>query len=207
MVNSSGQRLGVEPALSVESELFIEGITWAKVGGVEDIDAITETGNLNRTVGATNMNSESSRSHSILSIQVTFPPTEINGAGHERGKKAEGRKSKIALVDLAGSERASKTGAAGTRMKEGCNINKSLSTLGRCVAAMVKAQKKKSKDVIPFRESTLTWLLKDALFGNAKSTLMAALSPADVNYEETMATLPAIIQSYRLVLNLLIFSK
>ena len=154
--------------------------------------------------------------------------------------------SKVALVDLAGSERASKTGATGEKLKEGSNINKSLSTLGRCVAALVKTQQNKgdkgdkpdkvetsktdalvskndkagsgpvnrtkaakerrasavagkappvkppSKNAgahIPFRESTLTWLLKDALFGNAKATLMAALSPADVNYEESMSTL------------------
>ena len=100
--------------------------------------------------------------------------------------------SKISLVDLAGSERASGTGATGDRLKEGAAINKSLSALGNVISALAdgaEAKKGASKKVIPYRESVLTWLLKESLGGNAKTIMIAALSPADINYEETLSTL------------------
>lgn len=98
--------------------------------------------------------------------------------------------SKISLVDLAGSERQASTGATGTRLKEGANINKSLTTLGKVIAALASAsndKKKKKDDFVPYRDSVLTWLLKESLGGNSKTAMIAAISPAD--YEETLSTL------------------
>lgn len=101
------------------------------------------------------------------------------------------------MVDLAGSERANSTGATGQRLKEGANINKSLTTLGKVIAALAaasqadgkKGKKGKAEDFIPYRDSVLTWLLKDSLGGNSKTAMIAAISPADVQYEETLSTL------------------
>lgn len=98
--------------------------------------------------------------------------------------------SRISLVDLAGSERHSKTGTTGSRLKEGANINKSLSTLGLVISALADAAAgKKSGDFVPYRDSALTWLLKDNLGGNAKTVMVATLSPSSDNYEETLSTL------------------
>jgi hypothetical protein len=93
------------------------------------------------------------------------------------------------LVDLAGSERAASTGATGDRLKEGTNINKSLSCLGKCISILAKKSSGPTSDVVPFRESKLTFILKNALGGNSKTAMIAALSPASINYEETMSTL------------------
>ena len=103
----------------------------------------------------------------------------------------------FSLVDLAGSERANSTGATGQRLKEGANINKSLTTLGKVIAALAtasqaegkKGKKGKAEEFIPYRASVLTWLLKDSLGGNSKTAMIAAISPADVQYEETLSTL------------------
>uniref|UniRef100_A0A3B3SRL1 Kinesin family member 13B n=1 Tax=Paramormyrops kingsleyae TaxID=1676925 RepID=A0A3B3SRL1_9TELE len=98
--------------------------------------------------------------------------------------------SKLSLVDLAGSERAAKTGAAGERLKEGSNINKSLTTLGLVISALADhgAGKNKSK-FVPYRDSVLTWLLKDSLGGNSRTAMVATISPAADNYDETLSTL------------------
>jgi kinesin family protein 1 len=95
--------------------------------------------------------------------------------------------SKISLVDLAGSERAKDTGAEGKRLQEGANINKSLTTLGKVIHAL--AASKKKGDYVPYRDSVLTWLLKENLGGNSKTAMIAAISPAHINYEETLSTL------------------
>jgi kinesin family protein 1 len=100
--------------------------------------------------------------------------------------------SRISLVDLAGSERANATGATGTRLKEGALINKSLTTLGRVISALAGQSSggrsnKSAADKVPYRDSVLTWLLKDSLGGNSKTAMIAAISPAD--YEETLSTL------------------
>ncbi|KAK3766409.1 hypothetical protein RRG08_056083 [Elysia crispata] len=99
--------------------------------------------------------------------------------------------SKLSLVDLAGSERAQKTGAMGERLKEGSNINKSLTTLGLVISALADQSgggKNKNK-FVPYRDSVLTWLLKDNLGGNSKTVMVATISPAADNYEETLSTL------------------
>uniref|UniRef100_A0A672LVK2 Kinesin family member 1C n=1 Tax=Sinocyclocheilus grahami TaxID=75366 RepID=A0A672LVK2_SINGR len=99
--------------------------------------------------------------------------------------------SKISLVDLAGSERADSSGAKGMRLKEGANINKSLTTLGKVISALadMHGSKKRRSDFIPYRDSVLTWLLRENLGGNSRTAMIAALSPADINYEEILSTL------------------
>nr|KAG5700039.1 hypothetical protein BaRGS_028276 [Batillaria attramentaria] len=121
------------------------------------------------------------RAHTIVGI--TFLQKFKNAAGEDTTKSAV-----INLVDLAGSERADSTGATGDRLKEGAAINQSLSCLGNCISAL--AEKSSGKNVkVPFRDSSLTKLLKNALGGNSKTIMIAALSPADINYEETLSTL------------------
>ena len=109
----------------------------------------------------------------------------------DRDSGVQGKKvSRVSLVDLAGSERANKTGAQGSRLKEGSNINKSLTTLGLVISKLADSSSAKSKDTfIPYRDSTLTWLLKDNLGGNSRTVMLATISPAGDNYEETLSTL------------------
>ena len=122
------------------------------------------------------MNATSSRAHTLVTLQFD---QIITG---EDGKKTT-RQSTVNLVDLAGSERASGTGATGDRLKEGAQINKSLSALGNVISALASGKK------APFRDSVLTKLLQNALGGNSKTIMIAALSPAGINYDETMSTL------------------
>lgn len=103
------------------------------------------------------------------------------------------------LVDLAGSERANSTGATGARLREGSNINKSLTTLGRVIAALAdddSGKRSRKKDIVPYRDSILTWLLKDSLGGNSKTAMIACISPTD--YEETLSTLRYADQAKRI---------
>ena len=137
-----------------------------------------------RTTAATKMNDTSSRSHAVFSVILTQRRHDV-----ETNMDTE-KVSRISLVDLAGSERANSTGAVGARLKEGAEINRSLSTLGRVIAALAEASTGKRKDVVvPFRDSVLTWLLKDALGGNSRTAIIATISPAEINYEETLSTL------------------
>ena len=128
------------------------------------------------------MNATSSRAHTI--VTVNFSQKEENASGTSMTKS-----SAINLVDLAGSERAESTGATGDRLKEGAAINQSLSTLGNVISTLVEVQNGNKKKMIPFRDSVLTKLLKNALGGNSKTVMIAALSPADINFEETLSTL------------------
>merc|ERR1711953_1491019 len=160
------------------------------VTSFEDILDLMDEGNKARTVAATNMNETSSRSHAVFTIIFTqHKHDETSGLTAEKV-------SKISLVDLAGSERAESTGAKGTRLKEGANINKSLTTLGKVISALAEStnntavkSKKKKGDFIPYRDSVLTWLLRENLGGNSKTAMVAAISPADINYDETLSTL------------------
>lgn len=137
-----------------------------------------EIGFKNRAVRATNMNAESSRSHSIFTIYIDSQ--ENDDKGNEKYKA-----SKLNLVDLAGSERASKTGTTGDGMKEATKINLSLSALGNVISALVDGK----TNHIPYRDSKLTRLLQDSLGGNTKTIMIAAVSPANYNYDETLSTL------------------
>ncbi|BFZ22944.1 hypothetical protein BsWGS_25983 [Bradybaena similaris] len=164
---------------------YVEDLSKLAVQSFEDINNLIDEGNKARTVAATNMNETSSRSHAVFTII-------LSQRRFDRLTKMVGEKvSKISLVDLAGSERADSTGAKGTRLKEGANINKSLTTLGKVISALAEManKKKKKADFIPYRDSVLTWLLRENLGGNSKTAMVAALSPADINYDETLSTL------------------
>uniref|UniRef100_H3CBQ6 Kinesin-like protein KIF3B n=1 Tax=Tetraodon nigroviridis TaxID=99883 RepID=H3CBQ6_TETNG len=146
---------------------------------VQEIENVMNVGNQNRSVGATNMNEHSSRSHAIFLITVECSELGLDGENHIRV-------GKLNLVDLAGSERQSKTGAQGERLKEATKINLSLSALGNVISALVDGR----STHIPYRDSKLTRLLQDSLGGgNSRTAMVAALSPADINYEETLSTL------------------
>ncbi|XP_031151340.1 kinesin-like protein KIF13B isoform X2 [Sander lucioperca] len=163
---------------------YVDGLSRLAVSCYKDIESLMSEGNKSRTVAATNMNEESSRSHAVFNIILTHTLMDLQS-------KTSGEKvSKLSLVDLAGSERAAKTGAAGERLKEGSNINKSLSTLGLVISALADqgAGKNRSK-FVPYRDSVLTWLLKDSLGGNSRTAMVATISPAADNYDETLSTL------------------
>ncbi|XP_071110195.1 kinesin-like protein unc-104 isoform X4 [Haliotis cracherodii] len=164
---------------------YVEDLSKLAVQSFEDIKNLIDEGNKARTVAATNMNETSSRSHAVFTI--IFSQRRYDSTTNMIGEKV----SKISLVDLAGSERADSTGAKGTRLKEGANINKSLTTLGKVISALAEVanKKKKKSDFIPYRDSVLTWLLRENLGGNSKTAMIAALSPADINFDETLSTL------------------
>uniref|UniRef100_A0A8C1J2M4 Kinesin family member 13Bb n=1 Tax=Cyprinus carpio TaxID=7962 RepID=A0A8C1J2M4_CYPCA len=163
---------------------YVDGLSRLAVTSYKDIESLMSEGNKSRTVAATNMNEESSRSHAVFNIILTHTLRDL-----KTGTSGE-KVSKLSLVDLAGSERADKTGAGGERLKEGSNINRSLTTLGLVISALAEqgAGKNKSK-FVPYRDSVLTWLLKDSLGGNSRTAMVAAVSPAADNYDETLSTL------------------
>ncbi|MEE6509227.1 hypothetical protein FKM82_025022 [Ascaphus truei] len=169
---------------------YVEDLSKLAVTSFNDIEDLMESGNKARTVAATNMNETSSRSHAVFNIIFTQRRNDADA------QTSTEKVSKISLVDLAGSERADSTGAKGTRLKEGANINKSLTTLGKVISALAemdsgtnKNKKKKKTEFIPYRDSVLTWLLRENLGGNSRTAMVAALSPADINYDETLSTL------------------
>ncbi|XP_064484970.1 kinesin-like protein KIF13A isoform X2 [Ornithodoros turicata] len=163
---------------------YVDGLSTLAVSSYEEINNLMTEGNKSRTVAATNMNSESSRSHAVFNIILTCSVTDLQSG--VSGEKV----SKMSLVDLAGSERAVKTGAIGERLKEGSNINKSLTTLGLVISKLADQSSGKAKDsFVPYRDSVLTWLLRDNLGGNSRTVMVAAISPAADNYEETLSTL------------------
>ncbi|XP_026140967.1 kinesin-like protein KIF1A isoform X5 [Carassius auratus] len=170
---------------------YVEDLSKLAVTSYSDIQDLMDSGNKARTVAATNMNETSSRSHAVFNI--IFTQKRHDSETENTSEKV----SKISLVDLAGSERADSTGAKGTRLKEGANINKSLTTLGKVISGLAEMdcapnknkKKKKVESFIPYRDSVLTWLLRENLGGNSRTAMVAALSPADINYDETLSTL------------------
>ncbi|GAB5569432.1 kinesin-like protein KIF16B isoform X3 [Prionailurus iriomotensis] len=167
---------------------YVEDLSKHLVQNYGDVEELMDAGNINRTTAATGMNDVSSRSHAIFTIKFTQAKFD--------SEMPSETVSKIHLVDLAGSERADATGATGVRLKEGGNINKSLVTLGNVISALADLSQdaanplvKKKQVFVPYRDSVLTWLLKDSLGGNSKTIMIATISPADVNYGETLSTL------------------
>ncbi|CAC5381742.1 Kinesin-like protein CIN8,Kinesin-like protein KIF18A,Kinesin-like protein Klp98A,Kinesin-like protein KIF19,Kinesin-like protein KIN-12D,Kinesin-II 95 kDa subunit,Kinesin-like protein KIN-7I,Kinesin-like protein klp-20,Kinesin-related protein 11,Chromosome-associated kinesin KIF4B,Kinesin-like protein K39,Kinesin-like protein KIP3,Kinesin-like protein KIN-14L,Kinesin-like protein unc-104,Kinesin-like protein KIF13B,Kinesin-like protein KIN-7E, chloroplastic,Kinesin-like protein KIF18B,Kinesin-like protein len=178
--------MGVKGGLKVRQDpkkgFYVEQMTSKQVNSYEEIDSKINEGTRNRTVASTNMNATSSRAHTIIGINFTQKcPNDVG--------ESMTRTAVVNLVDLAGSERADSTGATGDRLKEGSAINKSLSTLGNVIKALADLSTGNKKVVVPYRDSTLTKLLQNALGGNSKTIMIAALSPADINYEETLSTL------------------
>jgi hypothetical protein len=184
--NAAKQGASLKVRESQTAGIYVEGLSRIAVQSYADIERLIDEGGKARTVAATAMNATSSRSHSVFTI--IFTQLRVNADTFQASDVV----SKINLVDLAGSERADSTGATGDRLKEGCAINKSLSALGNVISALADAAtsgKKGPKRVIPYRDSTLTRLLQESLGGNAKTVMIAALSPAGINYDETLSTL------------------
>ncbi|KAG9352881.1 hypothetical protein JZ751_017457 [Albula glossodonta] len=161
-----------------ERGVYVRDLSMHTVHSVRECERIMEQGWKNRSVGYTLMNKDSSRSHSIFTIHLEICNTDVAGEDHLRA-------GKLNLVDLAGSERQSKTGATGERLREATKINLSLSALGNVISALVDGRSKH----IPYRDSKLTRLLQDSLGGNTRTLMVACLSPADNNYEESLSTL------------------
>ncbi|KAH6892139.1 P-loop containing nucleoside triphosphate hydrolase protein [Thelonectria olida] len=172
---------------------YVKDLTEVPVRNYSEILRFMKLGDSSRTVASTKMNDTSSRSHAVFTIMLKQIHHDM-----ETDETTE-RSSRIRLVDLAGSERAKSTEATGARLREGSNINKSLTTLGRVIAALADSKPHrggKRKDVVPYRDSILTWLLKDSLGGNSKTAMIACIAPSD--YDETLSTLRYADQAKRI---------
>ncbi|XWS14910.1 hypothetical protein CRYUN_Cryun35bG0049400 [Craigia yunnanensis] len=182
-------RLPIQIRETVNGGITLAGVTEAEVGSKEEMASYLSRGSLSRATGSTNMNSQSSRSHAIFTI--TMEQKKIascpNGVNDDIGDDI--LCAKLHLVDLAGSERAKRTGADGMRLKEGIHINKGLLALGNVISALGDEKKRKEGGHVPYRDSKLTRLLQDSLGGNSKTVMIACVSPADTNAEETLNTL------------------
>ncbi|XP_015442775.1 LOW QUALITY PROTEIN: kinesin-like protein KIF13A [Pteropus alecto] len=169
---------------------YVDGLSQLAVTSFEDIESLMSEGNKSRTVAATNMNEESSRSHAVFNIIITQTLYDLQSGNS--GEKV----SKVSLVDLAGKKKQE----AGERLKEGSNINKSLTTLGLVISSLADQAAGKGKNkFVPYRDSVLTWLLKDNLGGNSQTSMIATISPAADNYEETLSTLRYADRAKRIV--------
>ncbi|NXI80545.1 KIF14 protein, partial [Rhipidura dahli] len=164
---------------------YVEGLTVNVVRSYSDIQSWLELGNKQRATAATVMNDKSSRSHSVFTLVMT--QTKVEFVNEEQCDRR--LTSQINLIDLAGSECCTKAQTTGERLKEGVSINKSLLTLGRVISALSKQSQNGKKMFIPYRESVLTWLLKESLGGNSQTTMIATVSPAASSTEETLSTL------------------
>ncbi|KAI9846979.1 MAG: Kinesin [Sclerophora amabilis] len=174
---------------------YVKDLTDVPVKNFSEIMRYMKMGDSSRTTASTKMNDTSSRSHAVFTIMLKQIHHDM-----ETDETTE-RLARIRLVDLAGSERAKATEATGQRLREGSNINKSLTTLGRVIAALADPRHhhsptKKSKEIVPYRDSILTWLLKDSLGGNSKTAMIACIAPSD--YDETLSTLRYADQAKRI---------
>uniref|UniRef100_A0A8D2D8W3 Kinesin-like protein KIF14 n=1 Tax=Sciurus vulgaris TaxID=55149 RepID=A0A8D2D8W3_SCIVU len=175
---------------------YVEALSMNVVSSYSDIQSWLELGNKQRATAATGMNDKSSRSHSVFTLVMTQTKTEfVEGEEHDHRIM-----SRINLIDLAGSERCSAAHTSGERLKEGVSINKSLLTLGKVISALSE-QANRKRVFIPYRESVLTWLLKESLGGNSKTAMIATISPAASNIEETLSTLRYANQA-RMIVNI-----
>ncbi|XP_004756296.1 kinesin-like protein KIF14 [Mustela putorius furo] len=175
---------------------YVEALSMNVVSSYSDIQSWLELGNKQRATAATGMNDKSSRSHSVFTLVMTQTKTEsVEGEEHDHRIM-----SRINLIDLAGSERCSTAQTSGDRLKEGGSINKSLLVLGKVISALSE-QANRKRVFIPYRESVLTWLLKESLGGNSKTAMIATVSPAANNIEETLSTLRYASQA-RMIVNI-----
>jgi Kinesin motor domain len=176
LLNPKNNKLEIKER--TDTGIYVKSLQSFVTKDVGELNRLMAYGNKNRSVGSTLMNEHSSRSHSIFTITIEASEKDDQGTEHIRA-------GKLHLVDLAGSERQSKTGASGDRLKEATKINLSLSALGNIISALVDGKSKH----IPYRDSKLTRLLQDSLGGNSKTLMIATLSPASYNYDETLSTL------------------
>ena len=180
---------------------YVKDLTDQPVRNYQDVERLMQRGDASRTTASTKMNDTSSRSHAVFTIMLKQMHADM--ASDETTERI----ARIRLVDLAGSERAKATESKGQRLREGANINKSLTTLGRVIAALADASaksgspkkrqlKQQPREVVPYRDSILTWLLKDSLGGNSKTAMIACVAPSD--YDETLSTLRYADQAKRI---------
>ncbi|KAK9109273.1 hypothetical protein Sjap_017333 [Stephania japonica] len=173
--------------------ITLAGSTEVGVSALKEMAACLEQGSLNRATGSTNMNNQSSRSHAIFTISLEqmrrLSPAFSGEVSPNEDMNEEYLCAKLHLVDLAGSERAKRTGSDGLRFKEGVHINKGLLALGNVISALGDEKKRKEGVHVPYRDSKLTRLLQDSLGGNSRTVMIACISPADINAEETLNTL------------------
>ncbi|VFQ86841.1 unnamed protein product [Cuscuta campestris] len=170
--------------------ITLAGSTECSVRSLKEMADCLEQGSLCRATGSTNMNNQSSRSHAIFTITMEqMQKMSSNDANDNDCMSEEYLCAKLHLVDLAGSERAKRTGSDGLRFKEGVHINKGLLALGNVISALGDDKKRKDGVHVPYRDSKLTRLLQDSLGGNSKTVMIACISPADINAEETLNTL------------------
>ncbi|CAG0912810.1 unnamed protein product [Notodromas monacha] len=175
---SKDQNKFLELRESPDMGVYAQNLSSFVCKSVQEIDHVMNVGNKNRSVGATDMNEHSSRSHAIFMVTVECSEIGVDGESHIRV-------GKLNLVDLAGSERQSKTGATGSRFKEATMINLSLLALGNVISALSSGK----SAYIPYKDSKLTRLLQDSLGGNAKTVMVANIGPASYNSDETLSTL------------------
>lgn len=175
--------------------VVVQNLKSFEVSSPSDVMEWMERASNKRATGSTQMNSVSSRSHAICTLNVTIAPLEDENKNEnvDLNSPRDIIRAKLTLVDLAGSERIKRTGAEGARMKEGININKGLFVLGQVVSALSEMSQsqgnKKCHAHIPYRDSKLTRLLQDSLGGNSRTVMIACISPAESNAEETINTL------------------
>ncbi|KAI3767441.1 hypothetical protein L2E82_17561 [Cichorium intybus] len=170
--------------------ITLAGSTECSVQTLKEMADCLEHGSLSRATGSTNMNNQSSRSHAIFTITVEqIRKANSSDSNSNESMGDEYLCAKLHLVDLAGSERAKRTGSDGMRFKEGVHINKGLLALGNVISALGDEKKRKENAHVPYRDSKLTRLLQDSLGGNSRTVMIACVSPADINAEETLNTL------------------
>ncbi|KAA8528505.1 hypothetical protein F0562_035860 [Nyssa sinensis] len=186
-----------KPAIQIRETsngvITLAGSTEVNVTTLREMAGYLEQGSLSRATGSTNMNNQSSRSHAIFTITLEqmrkLNPNFPDDSGVNEKTTEEYLCAKLHLVDLAGSERAKRTGSDGMRFKEGVHINKGLLALGNVISALGDEKKRKEGVHVPYRDSKLTRLLQDSLGGNSRTVMIACISPADINAEETLNTL------------------
>ena len=182
---NKGLRVREHPKTGV----YVEDLLSIAVESYIDVSELISKGARTRTTHATNMNDHSSRSHAVFNMRVcqTQPPSASN-------TECLSKIAKLGIVDLAGSERVHISGVTGARLKEAANINRSLSALADVIEALSKNNQRnvtclKSDSFVPYRNSILTWLLKESLGGNAKTLMVAAVSPHSSSFDESLSTL------------------
>ncbi|KAJ4890248.1 ATP binding microtubule motor family protein [Raphanus sativus] len=195
-VNGGAPGKGKSPVQIRESPngvITLSGATEVPIATKDEMASCLEQGSLSRATGSTNMNNQSSRSHAIFTITLEqtrkITPISVVEDTVDEDMGEEYSCAKLHLVDLAGSERAKRTGSGGARLKEGIHINRGLLALGNVISALGDEKKRKEGAHVPYRDSKLTRLLQDSLGGNSKTVMIACISPADINAEETLNTL------------------
>jgi kinesin family protein 4/21/27 len=175
----NNQNVSIRDAPGAAGGVALVGVKELPVQTLEKMAGALASGSQSRATAATGMNHRSSRSHAIFTIHV-----ERKGAD-----PADVTRAKMHLVDLAGSERAKRTKAEGQRLKEGIQINKGLLALGNVISALGDDKRRMAGGHVPYRDSKLTRLLQDSLGGNSRTVMVACISPADANLDETLNTL------------------